>query len=486
MYMIKLVKLPKAAIAFLCMAILFTACKDDDEAPAPVGTEVVPDGPNVKINEWIYDVMDEVYYWTDQMPSDGDKNQDPSDYFEGLLDKSNDRFSRIVPNYQDLMNSLNGVSREAGYEFQLFGANGSTTDVWAIISYIKENSPAQEAGLKRGDVIHKINGETITRTNYRDMIGKLSETHSVGYLRFDEEADDLVDQPEITLETIELAENPNFMDSVYTINGQKIGYYVYNFFSPGGDQKEYDQQMDQVMLDFKNKGITDVILDLRYNSGGAISSATNLASLVGRDVDESTVFYENRWNSLYQQYWESQEDGDDILRGKFKNKADRIGDKLSSGRVYILVGSRSASASELMINGLKPYMDIYLIGDKTVGKNVGSIPIEDKKNADNDYGLLPIVFQIFNSQGSSDYSNGFMPNDEVEDFQLPMKALGDVEEPLLARALEVITGSGARMRPDAEEIRYQLDLPIMSSLDTKLRTNRLIYDEPLPERILIE
>lgn len=478
--MINLAKLPKAAVAFLCMSILFMSCKDDDE---PV---VVPEeGPNVAINNWIYDVMDEVYYWTDQMPSNGDKNQDPLDYYEGLLNRPTDKFSHIVPNYQDLMNSLNGVSREAGYEYQLTRVNGSETDVWSVVLYVKGNSPAQEAGLKRGDVIHKINGQTITLSNYRELIGKTSESHSIGFFRYDEEAEDLVDQPELTLQTVELAENPNFMDSVYTIGGHKVGYYVYNFFSPGGSQKEYDKQMDQVILDFKNKGISDVILDLRYNSGGAISSATNLASLIGRSVDDSKVFYENRWNSLYQKYWESQEDGDDILRGKFINKADKIGDNLASGRIYILVGSGSASASELIINGLKPYMDVYLIGETTRGKNVGSIPIEDKDNADNAYGLLPIVFQIYNSQGSSDYSNGFVPNDEVNDFRLPMKALGDVEEPLLARALEVISGSGARISPDEEETLYQLD-PIMSSIDTKLRTNRLIYDESVPERMLIQ
>lgn len=472
--MIKFATLPKAAVAFLCMAILFSSCKDDDD---PV--VVVPEGPNTKINSWIYDVMDEVYYWTDEMPSDGDKNQDPIDYYRSLL-SSEDRFSHIVPNYQDLINSLNGVSKEAGYEYGLFGVSGSTTDVWAVVSYVKGNSPAKEAGLKRGDIIHKINGQTITRSNYTDLLRKTSETHSVTYMRFDEEAEDFVEQPALELQTVELAENPNFMDTVYTVGGHKVGYFVYNFFSPGGSQKQYDKQMDQVILDFKNKGVSDVILDLRYNSGGAISSATNLGSLVGQSVDETKVFYENRWNSLYQKYWESQENGDDVLRGKFINKVDKIGDNLASGRIYILTGTRSASASELMINGLKPYMDVYLIGEKTRGKNVGSVPIEDSKNADNDYGLLPIVFRIYNSQGSSDYSNGFFPNDEVKDFQLPMKALGDVEEPLLARALDIITGSGARMRPYEAESKYKLD-PIMSSIDTKLRTNRLIYDEPMPE-----
>lgn len=471
-----MMKLFKYTFAFLLMASVFMSCKDDEIDPITEQS----DNPDVAINDWIYNIMDEVYYWTEQMPSTVNKEQDPLEYYEALLNRPDDRFSHIVPSYQDLINSLNGISKESGYEFSLFKVSGSETDVIATITYVKANSPAASAGLKRGDVIHKINGQTITMSNYREMIKKTGSDHSIHYRRYDKEAEDYVEQDELSLHAVELAENPNFLDTVYNVAGNKVGYYVYNFFSPGGDQKEYDKEMDQIILDFKNKGVTELILDLRYNSGGAISSATNLGSLVGRDVNESKVFYENRWNKLYQEYWEDQPNGDDRLRGKFINKTDKIGDMLGSGRVYVLVGSRSASASELIISGLKPYMDVYLIGDKTVGKNVGSVPFEDKENAENDYGILPIVFQIYNSDGFSEYSEGFIPNDEVEDFTLPLKQLGDVEEPLLARALEVISGSGARMKPDVEtDIRVLEQLG--SSLDAKVRTNRLIYDLPLED-----
>jgi carboxyl-terminal processing protease len=478
---IHIMKLSKYALATLLMASMFMSCKDDEDDVAPVVVEEEEqlDNPNVAINQWIYDVMDEVYYWTDQMPKVVNKQQQPEDFYKSLL-SSEDRFSHIVPSYQGLINSLNGISKEAGYEFMLSRAEANSDDVIATILYVKNNSPAKDAGLKRGDVIKRVNGQQITVSNYREIVGEMSENHSISYERYSAETASYEPQEGLTLQTIELAENPNFLDTVYTVAGHKVGYYVYNFFSPGENKKEYDQQMDQIIADFNSKGVSDLILDLRYNSGGAISSATNLGSLIGRDVNDTKVFYENRWNQLIQEYWESQENGDARLRGRFVNKTEKIGDNLPSGRLYILVGSRSASASELIINGLKPYMDVYLIGDKTVGKNVGSIPIEDRENPENEYGILPIVFQIYNSEGFSDYSQGFVPNDVVKDITLPMKQLGDVEEPLLARALEVITGSGARMKPQ-EADRENVFEPIGSSIDAKLRTNRLIYDLPISE-----
>lgn len=462
----------KYSFLFLLIVGLFAACKDDDDPVQPI------EDPQSTVNDWIYETMKEVYYWTDLIPENVDKEQDPMDFFESLL-YSGDRFSVIVPDYQELINSLNGITREAGYEFLLSRVSGSETQVVAIILYVKNDSPAKEAGLQRGDIITEINNIGITMSNYQSLIGAISEDHTIAYRRYNKGNDTYEDQPEVALNAIELAENPNFLDTVYTVDGTKIGYFVYNFFSNGAEGKEYDEQMDQVMADFKSQGVTEMILDLRYNSGGSISSATNLASLLGKNVDSTEVFYENKWNDLYQEYWENQPDGDDILRGKFKTKIENIGNNLSSGRLYVLTGTRSASASELVINGLNPYMDVYLIGEKTVGKNVGSIAIEDTENPNNEYGMLPIVLQTFNSEGKSDYDTGFIPNDEVIDFQLPMMQLGDVEEPLLARTMELITGTTGRMSTTSiakEKSDYQVT-PITSSIDNKLRSNRLIIEK---------
>jgi C-terminal processing protease CtpA/Prc len=142
---------------------------------------------------------------------------------------------------------------------------------------------------------------------------------------------------------------------------------------------------------------------------------------------------------------------------------------LSGNKVYILTSSRTASASELIINGLKPYMDIFIIGDKTTGKNVGSIALEDEKNPSNKYGLLPIVSQSFNSLDQSDYSTGFVPNITLKESSERLRQLGDTKELLLRTAISQITGTPPTGR------FHQLDrLDVGSTLDSKIRSGKLI------------
>ncbi|AHM61200.1 periplasmic protease [Flammeovirgaceae bacterium 311] len=466
-------------LAFALIVGINVSC-EKDEAVAPVipAPETEVTDQQLQTNNWIYGVMEEIYLWEDELPAEPNMQQEPEDFYKNLL-SSKDRFSYIIADYQELMKSLNGVSREAGYEFML--SRSGDDGVVAVILYVKNNSPAREAGLKRGDVITSINGQTLNMSNYQSVIAKVAENHTVDLRRFNEAKNDYDTQTGVALTAVELSENPNYLDTVYVApNGKSVGYFVYNFFSPGvGNTNEYDREMDNIIADFKSKGVNELILDLRYNSGGSVSSAANLASLVGQNVNNTKVFYENRWNKLYQDYISSRADGDDILRGKFSNKGEAIGNNLASGTIYVLVGSRSASASELIINGLKPYMDVVVIGEKTVGKNVGSVPIEDKENPDNHYGLLPIVFQIYNSQGQSDYANGFTPDagNEISEFSLfPFRQLGDINEPLLARAMELISGEGARISTKAAREVEPL-IPIMSSIDKKTRSNRLIFDK---------
>ncbi|UII32379.1 S41 family peptidase [Fulvivirga ulvae] len=466
-----MLKINRSILLLLTVLIGFSSCKDDDASLTP------EEQLKIDTNNWLYDIMKEVYYWTDEIPADVDKTQEPEDLFYELLYQG-DRFSVIVPNYEELINSLSGVSKDAGYEFALARVEDSN-DVVAIVLYVKDNSSAKSIGLKRGDVIYQINGTTITLSNYQTLVPEIYNNHSISYRRYNDLISSYEDKGTANLTAVVLAENPNLMDTVFTIGDRKIGYYVYNFFSPGPtDAKAYDAEMDQIIASFKSAGVNEMILDLRYNSGGSVSSATNLASLLAPGISTSSIFYQNQWNDLYQNYIESQPDGDDILRGKFLSKADNIGSDIG-GRLYVLTGSRTASASELIINGLDPYMDVTIIGDTTVGKNVGSIPIEDQDNEDNEYGILPIVFKIFNSEMYSGYDNGFSPlgDNLVNDFQYPMKALGDIEEPLLARAIELIQGSstgGRQARATGEGFT-----PIMTSVDKKQRTNRLILDRPL-------
>ncbi len=426
------------------------------------------------INGWIEDVMQEVYYWEDELPANPDNSLDPTDFFYSLL-SDEDRFSYITPDYQGLINSLSGVNTSAGYEYAIFLADEGSNDVIFIVEYIIPNTPASKAGLQRGDVISKVNGTQITVDNYRSVINATSTQHTVDYGRYNLSTEQVEPQPTITLSTQVVSEDPNYLDSVYTVDGQKIGYYVYNFFSPGvGNSTAYDQQMNNIIAGFKADGVNNLILDLRYNGGGSVSSSVNLASLIGAGVSSSDLFFTQQWNDLYMDYFAGLSDGDEYTMANFVEKSSNIGSQLNGNTAYILTGSGSASASELVINGLKPYMNVVLVGDTTVGKNVGSVPIEDTNQPGNTYGLLPIVFKIFNSNGNSDYGNGFKPDYLVNDYQFPMYKLGDTRENLLGFTIQLITGSARLAQTESRTITGK---QLGSSQQRKANYGRTILDE---------
>ncbi|MBD8487539.1 PDZ domain-containing protein [Echinicola sp. CAU 1574] len=451
------------SVFLLCFSL--SSCGNSemsDPSPTP-DPDTDPDiedntSPNIAINNWIQEIMDDYYYWNSTMNTPLATDADPEDYFENLL-VDQDHFSIIYPNYLDLINSLEGVSKEAGYEYILFRASQTNQNVIAIILYVKKGSPAEAAGLMRDDIVTEINGTTMTLSNYQSVLSGIDEDHTLTVARFDQSLNNgegsyaFLNDP-LSMSTVVFSENPVFMDSVYTIGSNKIGYLVYNFFSPGVEVNPndnvtygvYDQELDEIFADFKSKGVNELILDLRYNGGGYVTSAVNLASLIGSGISAGDVFYKTKYNSGLQAYF-TQTYGADYLNNKFLDKAANIGGQLSSGTVHIIATGGTASASELIINGLSPYMTVKLIGETTYGKNVGSAVFEDDENEDNHYGLLPIISQSFNSLDQSEYSNGFDPDVESNEFDdgrlLP---LGDINETMLSAAISQITGEAAGSR----------------------------------------
>ncbi len=443
---------------FLTVTISFFGCNDDDVNPNYEA------GSNEAINGWIYDQMEIYYYWENELPAKKTSDLNPEDYFGSLIN-SQDRFSWIQPNYQELLNSLQGVNKEAGYEYTLYQDASLPGSVFGQITYVKKNSPASGKDLKRGDLFREINGTSLNLDNYLQLIRSTNENHTLKLSRHNDSTEVFESIGTLDFNTIEFAENPNFLDTVYTINNKKIGYYIYNFFALGSNENDgaYEMEMNMVFQKFKQEGIQHLILDLRYNSGGAESATIDLASHIGSNITTEDIFVKRDFNNFLNDYY-IKEFGESALVRKFEPKPDNIGGLLENQSVIILTSSRSASASELLINGLLPYMDVFLIGDKTVGKNVGSFSLYDEDDTRNNWGIQPIVTKSFNSLEQSDYGTGFIPNIELKDNILVKKELGDVNELLLARAIQELTGVVAKER---QILRQQSAEEIYSSLETK-------------------
>jgi len=449
-------------IAIWSMLILFisSSCKKDD--PEPIEYE---NGTNEYVNNWIYDNLNLYYYWTDDLPNKNIEGQNPEDFFYSLL-SNQDRFSWIQSNFKELLNSLQGISKEGGYEYILYNDPDRVNGVVGQIAYIKENSPAESVNLRRGDLFTHINGSILTVDNYSSLLGELKDTHSLTVKRFDFDSEEFLTEGDVSITPIQFAENPNFMDTVYSRNGKKIAYYVYNFFAVGTDDDSaaYASEMDVIFEKFKSESVDHLVIDLRYNSGGAERATINLASLIGSNVSDQDIFVKRKYNEGLEQAF-IDEYGEESLYRTFVNKAANIGAQLQSPQLTVITSSRTASASELLINGLNPFMDIFIIGDTTVGKNVGSTSFYEENNNENNWGMQPIITKSFNSLNQSDYDLGFYPDIALKDNSLVKLQLGDVNERLLKEALVYLAGSDELSRQ--KQLKEIPSKDIMSSIERK-------------------
>ena len=389
--------------------------------------------------------MSYVYYWTDKIPANPDKTLSPEFFFDSIrykydatLRPDGDRYSWINPDASQLQASLGGQNLSTGADFKLYLRSSGSSDLIAIVTYTEKGSPAEKAGINRGDVIYSVNGQVLNMDNYSSLLFDNSLTsQTFGLATIQNGA--LVNTGQTkTASLTTIQKNPVFLDSTYTVNSKKVGYLIYNQFIAGKyDTKgtEYNEALDKVFAKFKSQGISELILDLRYNAGGGGDVATNLASLIAPGISPSNVFFTQQYNKavtadLQKQY------GANFNVVNFINKTANPG---TLKRLFILTTRSTASASELVINGLKPYMEVVLIGEVTSGKNVGSTTIVDKTGAIK-WGMQPIIVKAFNSAGQSDYTGGFTPTVSMPE-RIPYKPLGDVTEPLLNEALYRASGT---------------------------------------------
>ena len=462
----------KRILFLLCVSLLLVNCKDDVKLSAT-------DELNKTVNTWLYQTMNDLYYWNTTLPAVRSTIEKPSDYFKTLIYKD-DRFSAIFESYKDILNELNGVTAsEIGFDFQLYKESATNENVLGVVLYVKRGTPAQALGIKRGDIFRKINGEQITIANYSTVVNYLYDSSVSSSVTFSiDNFGSFVDKPAVTVnKASNYHEDPVYLDTVYTVQNKKIGYLVYNFFTndDGDKSMKYDLELNNVIGNFKQQNISELIIDLRYNHGGMMTSAVNLASMLVPDLTANKVFSYTEYNQNYTNYFNSADFKSQYNENPFVNNFAltinptiagsatfpilNVGNNLQ--RIFFLTGTGTASASEMVINGIKPFLPCVLIGDTTVGKNVGSTLVHDTNNAKNQWAILPIILKYFNKDHQSDFTKGFAPNFLVKDDY--SNQLGDSREALLGKAISQITGSQVSASKSASVNRVLLK----SSLDFK-------------------
>lgn len=445
--------LKKLFIPFLFLTVaLFFSCSSDDE---PKKEEIPEISEDAEIQDYIWQGLNTYYLWQENVSNLADSRfedkegyvnyinnaPEPDDFFESLLYRRDvvDKWSWIVDDYVELENLFQGVYKSNGVEFGLFVMSSTSDEVYAMVRYILPNTSAVEQNIHRGDIIMKINGVQITRSNYRDLLFYGSDSYTATLGKF-ENGNIVETGVSVDLVKEEYTENPVYIHKVFDIDGKKIGYLLYNSFT-----SNFDSDLNSAFLDFKNEGVTDLILDLRYNGGGSVRTAVYLASMITGQF-KGELFTKERWNSKIQAELEASHP-DWLINNFTDNMAN--GENINSlnlESLHMIVTGSSASASELIINGLKPYINVKLIGERTVGKYVASVTLYDspdftKRNVNpkHNYAMQPIVLEEVNKLGEND-KDGFDPDIEQDENYSNMGVLGDRNEPLLNTAINDIIG----------------------------------------------
>lgn len=454
-------KINRLLTVFLFAISVFTACKKADVTPTTNPTPTPPPTPIVttdpeKIKDSALLYTRDLYLWHSQIPATFDARSyaDPEKIMTAIRQYSIEPgFSAPVDRWSFAMKKTEWDNMSGGLGSTFSATSAEDGDFGLGVFFIAEGdlrvksveraSPAGLKGIRRGWRISKINGSTnITTSNASFIITNVYESTQTTFTFIKPDGATV----DISLTATHYKEHPVYLDTVYTINSKKIGYLVFNSFL--GDTVEINSEFSRLFSKFFSQNVSDVVVDLRYNGGGYVSVQERLANYLITSSANNSLMMREQYNDKHSAYNHST---------NFK----KVG-SLNLSRVFFIVTNSTASASELLINNLKPYMDVKLIGPtNTHGKPVGFFPVPV-----GDWYIFPVSFKTTNKNGEGNYFSGFPVDAKVSDGL--SKDWGDVTESCLASAVKYITGGAFRT---AGEQAYQEQLP-------QVKTSNAALDAP--------
>lgn len=476
----------KYIVIILLLGLAFTACSKDSDSNETTTTK--PD----EINNFVWKAMNSWYYWQPNVADLSDSKitsttvytnfingKTPDALFYSLLYQrgSVDKFSWIENSNEIVsVSKIAEVEKKGGFSYGIYPKDASNTNMVALINYIVPGSPAALAGLKRGDVITKINGSPLTSSNYDQLENTQLTITLAASVQFTSTNMVTTDKAEtVTITKTEIDENPIAYYEKKVYGGKNIGYLVFNGF-----KSDYNDELNLAFAKMQSDGINELILDLRYNGGGSVESAVALAQMINGSFTNKPYIYLD-FNDKH-----NSEDGYENLSDKVKifnlvdnqptfQREESI-NSLALTKIYVLVSFQTASASELTIQCLKKYINVITIGEQTVGKFVGSNTLYDSpaydytsyanRSTKHKWQLQPITFAYYNKDKDVNPAK-ITPDYEINPYSifLNLVEFGNVKDPCLKKAIELITGQTLRTTAKTSDLSLSLKINNLSAFN---------------------
>lgn len=482
-------------------AFIFLGCSDDDGGienpnPNPVTSADFP------VQSFMWSAMNLWYFWQQDVPVLADDRfstdeeftqylqqfSNPFDLWENELLFEEDRFSFLNEDFNELVSGLAGVSQSNGLEFGLQRISQGSNDVFGYVQYVLPDSDAASKDISRGEFFTHVDGVQLTVSNFQALLFGDNANYTLGMANLNNGSFTLNGKEVALTKIANFVENPIQVATTLDVNGTKVAYLMYNRFL-----RSFNNELNDVFAQFVADGATELVLDMRYNPGGSVDTSRLLASMV-HSTDTDKLYIRQRWNDKLQPQFTPQQLEDRFASSFRMDPSDDNSplvsiNSLNLSRVFILTTGSSASASELVINGLTPYMNITQIGETTSGKNEFSITLVDDPEgsfiynpdrvneipANSQWGLQPLVGRNENADGFFEYTDGLAPDITLEEDLTNLGILGNANEPLLARALQEINGAVTRRS-------FNVQVPAHSFTSSRVQTtlkDNMYLDKPI-------
>ena len=364
--------------------------------------------------EFVLFAMQEWYLWNDLLPDNVNTRDfgSPEELLAFLTTFSpDDGAGQPI----DVFSFIGSAAADAAFfgegQFEGFGFSyRQVADGDVRLSRVFSDSPANAAGLERGQRILELDGRTVADIQAAEGLSAAFDTTPLSFTMRETNGDEFTVSIDKDIVTIDPIPQSRIIDAG---GGRSVGYLeLATFISTA------NPEFDTVFAEFNANGVNDVIIDLRYNSGGLVSTANLLGDYFGGDIAENLTFSRTEFNA------------DRAADNNYSVFFERLANSVSLSRLIVIATQGTASASELVTNGMGPHVEVVIVGDRTFGKPVGQVGFEFCEKI-----LRPTAFKTVNADGFGDYFGGLPVTpgcDAPDDLNIPV---GDATDPNMVAAL---------------------------------------------------